>query len=92
MARTSLCHGSYLGFANFTRVERKTVVQCQGIAQLDDVLTAWYLVLLSGWGIRDPLPAKDKEMMEWYIPYILVHGGGQHSFAAGCFSINSNVT
>lgn len=79
MARASLCHSSYLGFANFTRVERKTVVQCQGIAQLDDMLTAWYLALLSGWGIRDPLPGKDKAMMECYIPYILLDDGGPHS-------------
>ena len=63
MARASLCHSPYLGFANLTRVEEKTVVLCQGTAQLDDVQTAWYLVLLSGLGIRDLLPAKDKELV-----------------------------
>ncbi|KAF0030610.1 hypothetical protein F2P81_017341 [Scophthalmus maximus] len=46
----------YLGFANFTRVEGNTVVRSQGTAGLDDVLTAWYLVLLRDWGIKDELP------------------------------------
>lgn len=63
MARTSLCHSQYLAFAHHTRSKGKTVAQRQGTAQLDDTRTAWYLVLLSGWRIRDLLPAKDKEPM-----------------------------
>lgn len=53
----------YLGFANSTRMGGKTIVLCQDTAQLDDEKTAWCLVLLSGWGIGDLLPAKDKELV-----------------------------
>lgn len=37
MVRALLCHNPYIGFANFTRLKGKAVVQCQGAAQLSEV-------------------------------------------------------